>query len=59
MKYFLKAAEFILTMQQLAGMVQLECDLDVLDVSIRSIFFLLKKLQFLEISLENFNFRFI
>lgn len=39
MKYFLKAAEFILTMQQLAGMVQLECDLDVLDVSIRSRFF--------------------
>lgn len=40
MKYFLKAAEFILTMQQLAGMVQLECDLDVLDVSVTfNIFF--------------------
>lgn len=32
MKYNLKAAEFSLTMEQLAGMVPLESDVDILDV---------------------------
>lgn len=33
MKYFLKANEFTVTMQSLAGMIQMETNADYLDVS--------------------------